>query len=366
VSESLEALSEDDRESVFKSHRRRQAWEYLKTLVAPADSPPPEDWDAWLDRNDTAPEWPGLLETARQSAVDWRVSDYLDAPERIRRFADRLIEGRSEPSETTLRLAFPHIASFFLKDGLGSPAFLPVYRNLLLLLGLGERFSAEDCVTAQTLLLAIFDAGVDEEIYSEAVSSATELWNSFGSSARFDWAMDTLDLLACYPAAAPTVRDAFFDAVRDSLSRAHRRVGAEHWEIFKLLASDLDRSSDYQAICPKPGKGPQEDDRAGRPDISGKLVAIYTLTESAGRRAKSVIESMFPGADVRLAHDHVGSDRLKSLARESDYLIVSTRSAKHAATEFLREERPGNKLPAIYPLGKGSSSIVTALLSALP
>ena len=365
VSDGMERLSQADRDSVFKSLRRRQAWEALQRFLAPADSPPPKDWDSWLDRNDKAPDWPRLLETARQSSVAWRISDYLDAPNRIQKLADRLLAERSESSETNLRLAFPHIASFFLKDGAGTPAFLPVYQNLFLLLGISESFSAEDCVTVQTLLVAVLDAGVEERVYREIVESGVELWKRFGGYARIDWAMDILDLLACYPAAAPSSRDAFFNAVRDSLSRDHRRVRPEHWELFRLLASDLGRTEDYDAICPRSDKGSGEESEAGGLALSDCMVAIYTLTESVGRRAKMVIEKMFPKVDVRLAHDHVGSERLRSLAREADYLIISTRSAKHAATEYLKEERPGNKPPPIYPLGKGSSSIVTALLSAV-
>jgi hypothetical protein len=60
----------------------------------------------------------------------------------------------------------------------------------------------------------------------------------------------------------------------------------------------------------------------------------------------------------------VGSERLCSIAREADYLIVATRSAKHAATEFIKATRPSGKSEVIYPTGKGSTSILTALRQA--
>ena len=74
---------------------------------------------------------------------------------------------------------------------------------------------------------------------------------------------------------------------------------------------------------------------------------------------------MFPTADVRVSSDHGGSDKLKVLARDSDYFIVSTRSAKHAATDYIKNNRSKERLDLIYPTGKGSSSIVTSLMQAL-
>jgi len=41
------------------------------------------------------------------------------------------------------------------------------------------------------------------------------------------------------------------------------------------------------------------------------------------------------------------------------------RSAKHAATGFIKESRPTEKTELLYPAGKGASSIVGALLKAI-
>lgn len=366
VSRCLDALSQEDRNAIFTSHRRRRAWEELKKLLAPAATVPPADWEAWLDRLDTDPEGPELLTTARKAAFDWSLPTYLHAPDRVRRLADRLLADRREKAEESLHLAFPHLVGFFLSDGQGTPVFLPIYRSLLLLLGVSDGFSIEDWTTTQTLLLAILDSGADGEVYSETVATLKELWIRFGSPVRFDWALDTLDLLAAYPAITPPARHAFFDAVRDSLSKDYRRVRPEHWGIFRWLASDLGRAADYEALRPQTTAAAAafvETKFASR--LAGKLVAIYTLTESAGARAKTILEELFPEVDVRLNHEHGGSERLKSLAREADYFVVATRSAKHAATEFLKDERPRGKSALIYPAGKGSSSIVTAIATAL-
>ena len=74
---------------------------------------------------------------------------------------------------------------------------------------------------------------------------------------------------------------------------------------------------------------------------------------------------MFPTADVRVSNDHGGSEKLKVMARDSDYFILSSRSAKHAAFDFIKANRSKERLGLIYPTGKGSSSMVSALLNSV-
>jgi hypothetical protein len=48
------------------------------------------------------------------------------------------------------------------------------------------------------------------------------------------------------------------------------------------------------------------------------------------------------------------------MARNADLFVICWRSAKHAATDAIRQARPSSK-PTIYPSGKGSSSILVAI-----
>lgn len=364
ASDCFAALSPQEQERVLASNRRRRMWEDLQHLLIPAATVVlPTDWEGWLDRLDGHVEYSQLLSLARQAAIDWPLVSYSNDPERVRHLAELLMADRDEEAQDVLRLAFPHILGYFLKDGKGDPAFLHLYRTLLLLLGVSERFTSEDWPTCQTLLLAILDAGADARVYSDTVSALREVWVRFGSPLRFDWAFDMLDLLIASPAPVAESRDAFFDAVRDRLSKDYRRVRPEHWETFRWLASDLERTADYEALQPK-AEASAVTQSTFAESLSEKIVAIYTLTESAGARAKALLEQIFPSLEVRLSHDHGGTEKLKSLARESDYFVVATRSATHAATDFLKSQRPKGKSPIIYPAGKGSSSIVTALIAA--
>jgi 5,10-methylene-tetrahydrofolate dehydrogenase/methenyl tetrahydrofolate cyclohydrolase len=138
---------------------------------------------------------------------------------------------------------------------------------------------------------------------------------------------------------------------------------------FRLLCEDLGKLVEFQELFPAFGQasidGSLSEIDLLKQRIQGKVIGIYTLTESSGHRAQQLLQNWFPDLDVRVSNDHGGSDHLKNIARQSDFLIVAAKSAKHAATDFIKAERPADKSPLIYPSGKGSSSIVDAVFSAL-
>ena len=85
--------------------------------------------------------------------------------------------------------------------------------------------------------------------------------------------------------------------------------------------------------------------------FAGKIIAIYTLTESAGRQAAVLLQQLVPNISVELSHDKVGNERLQMLARNADLFVVVTQSAKHAATLFIQRYRQSR--PLLFPKGRG-------------
>jgi hypothetical protein len=137
-----------------------------------------------------------------------------------------------------------------------------------------------------------------------------------------------------------------------------------------LLCDDLGRREDFERI-----HWPVEEDTENfdsssveqiiNEKLNDRTVGIYSLNESASIRAGKLIEGLATNVNVRLSHDHGGSEKLKGIARDSDYMIVVTQSAKHAATDFIKAQRPKSSGELIYPAGRGAASIVTALKLAI-
>ena len=364
VQGALASLSKEEQEKLFRSKRYRLIWEELQRLLTA--SPEPTDWEEWLQRLDAHPEWTEAVLTARQGAGLWSVDPYRDRPARVQAIAAKLLADRPIPAARSLRLALPYLIGFFLQNGYGIPEFRVIYKDLLMLLALSEDFSGQDFALVQTLVDALFEAGMTVELYHEALQSCEALWHAHGGPNRLDWALEILDTLAASPALVPYARDSFFNTVRASFQQNHRRVRQDQWKLFEWLCRDLGRLEDFAAVSPTAALTEGHQDILPDQDaLAGKLVAIYTLTESAAQRAKAIIQDMYEGVDVRLNHELDGSSQLKALARQADWFIVATRSAKHAATEFIKAERPATKSSLLYPPGKGASSIVRVLLTAL-
>jgi hypothetical protein len=196
------------------------------------------------------------------------------------------------------------------------------------------------------------------------------VWESRAELNRMGWALDQLDSLVAGPNLDKTSLGRFFDLVRNSCSRFARRLDADNRRYFSLLCEDLGRLNEFGGIKWPVEEAEKFSDETLLEDLiasrlNSRSVGIYTLNESAAVRAASLIRGINGTVTVRLSHDHGGSEKLKGIARDSDYLIVVTQSAKHAATEFIKAQRHQNASDLIYPSGRGAASIVSALKRAV-
>jgi hypothetical protein len=254
---------------------------------------------------------------------------------------------------------------YFLPEGVGEREFLPIYKELLLLLSFSDALSESDWMTAQTLLEAVLAAGADRETYRDSVEAMSQIWQMHGSVQHVDWALDTIDLLAVHKAQDEDAQTGFVSKLLETFRSGYRRIERHQWATLQVLSGDLGKTDEFNGLNPPNFKSDATAGEATLPDLSGRKVGIYTLTDAAGRHAAAALGQLFPGVDVRLNHDKVATAPLVSLARECDYLIVTTDSSKHAATNALKANRPARASPLIYAAGKGSSSIISALLSRL-
>jgi hypothetical protein len=93
-------------------------------------------------------------------------------------------------------------------------------------------------------------------------------------------------------------------------------------------------------------------------------VLLYSLDEGVLARTRALMETLAPGAEVKLSHDHVGTPRLRQYARGADLIVLATRCAKHAATGFIRSHAyPSAQV--IEADGSGSASMLRAVMAGL-
>ena len=127
---------------------------------------------------------------------------------------------------------------------------------------------------------------------------------------------------------------------------------------------DIDRLAAFEVLLPKQARDPGAALRPALAWLHGKRVGVYSLAEAAAQRFARVLSQMVKGVKVTVNSDHVGTEALRAMARNSDLLVVATRTAKHAATIAIEQARQPDA-HVIYPTGKGSSSMLEALVAHL-
>jgi hypothetical protein len=359
--EAVDALSEADRNDLLRASKQARYVKELRELVEENVSCP-DDWESWFEQLDRDPNTPNLVELAKRSTESWPISTYRTTPLRVTGLAERLVLNRSTDAIMVQMISLPNFLRYFLQEGRGEREFLPIYKASLILIAFSESFGESDWATAQTLLDAVLTAGANKEEYEDTIEALSLIWATHGNVHHLDWGLDTLDLLATRKACAPDPRDKFVLGLQETFRAGYRRVARHQWETFKVLSSDLGKDDEFNALNPPAFEDGATTNGELLPNLSGRKVGIYTLTESAGRHAATALEQMFSGIDVRLNNDKVSTGPLVSLARECDHLIVVADSSKHAATDALKANRPKGASPVTYAAGKGSSSIIAALL----
>ena len=361
----VEALDPTQREELTTSRWYAVPWAHIVEELSGTSSIAtvelPTSWPAWF--NDVARGEPTLsnaIQVAERAVVEWSIEQFS------------VEDGRAVVQALTRKMA-PAKARL-VKDGL--PYFLQFldriedsarHRELLddltvFMLSEGD-LSVADLQVTTSLVATVLEAGISTERYRQLVGDLRDWWAHVDAPVYLDAGIDLLDTLADYACPDVGVRDALLHAIVASFQRWRRKVRPDQWALVADLAGELGAGEAVAAIRPSEEQGLETSPSFGKL-LNGKTVALYTLTEPAAIRARDFLMRNAEGVTVEISSEHVASDRLRTLAKVADFFIIATRSAKHAATGFIEAQRPHER-PILYAAGKGSASLLRALLSEL-
>jgi hypothetical protein len=364
VSDAVEALNDAERAQLLSSRSSKNHWDEIQSLAQSTSGP--DSWEEWLDYLESGQDAMTASQVAGLGGENWSVQDYRSRPDRIHSLSLQIEKVADSDANPILRNSSPDIAAFFLPGSVPESEFLPIYLSMLNAIALSEQVSTQDWTMVETLTSAILGSGPSRRNYSDMVGAVTIIWETRAELNRLGWALDQLDSLIVGPHLDENSLSKFFDLIRNTCAKFARRIGSDQRHYFGLLCDDLNRRDEFDGI--QWAKDEIDDSAAESTqeeivwkNLDGRSIGIYTLNESAAVRAANLIKRLNSNVKVRLNHDHGGSDKLKVIARDSDFLIVVTQSAKHAATEFIKAQRPSDASELIFPLGRGAASIVSAL-----
>jgi hypothetical protein len=199
---------------------------------------------------------------------------------------------------------------------------------------------------------------VSKDEYVEILEHVFTALQSAESPSVADVALDALEMLVNAPCPGVEQRQQFAIQVIAIFQRWYKRIDRAQFVLLQALTSELEIAGAMGVLA---AKFEEETTTSQWAQLEGKRIAIYSLQETALRRAAMVIDQLSPGIRVDTFSDHVGgSPALRKAATTADLFILATAAAKHAATTFIETRRPRN-LPTLYARGQGSASLLEAL-----
>jgi hypothetical protein len=357
----LEALGSADRETLVERRLIAVAVEHLRALAEPSEvgePAAPYSWTGWFDRLLNDPAWRAAEAVAACGELEYAATDVVDF-QAATNLAGLITTAADSDRRHVVRDALPCVVGWLERQGFELALVRPIHAAILTVLALDSAWGDAALEVAYNSTEAVLAGGVDAAGYGELLEELSLIWDRMAARRHVTWLADLLELLELFPGprqpligfaaaslgpvrgALPRVAASTLDGLRDSLAG----IGA----------------SELAAGIPSAPTVPETEDL---PRLDGRLVGIYTLTPQVAVRAKQAIERRFPGVRVVVDSSHVSTPSLEHLAASADYLIVSIRSAKHAATDAIDRCRPRN-LPTIIPGGRGSSRMVEALVASL-
>jgi len=342
-------------EEAFSVPFFEKKWELLQAKVqAPVgDVRAPVSWEEWARMvNESDGFWRSAHEVAESISGDVNLSPYLNSAGRVDELRKELSLMDSENQKYALKLSFPHLLNFFLPDPATPDQCLSLlYHELVTILSLDDSLGVHDLSVLYELISALLCLGQKKRVLDYLDCFYEENF----SVSNLNWALDTVDLLVQYGLGLEFVnRGLFVPVINLWNSPSLSKLGDEDKRCIEFLAEELSVATQLKVMEKK------ELSCKDTVTLSSSMIAIYTLTESAGERAKMLIEKIYSPKRVEVNTDKGGTEKLKALARNSDIFIMVTSSAKHAATKFIQNHRDRTK-PLLYPAGKGSSSIISSL-----
>ena len=306
----------------------------------------PRDWHDWLTG-----DWPDRPDVLSEWAAGWHRATVLDdgwADGMVLALMDALAGERRGRTRNGLPILVEWLCD---PDGLSPGAVGPAVTVLdVMLEGDGGRSERR---AGLRLAEEILRVGCSAGEFAEVAAALHGVLSGLGSR-EADWLIEALDVLLF-----STVPDE--EPRRNLLAAAHgaavqwidRLTGTQ-----AILLAKLFTAAGLDFPVPPSDLLSGEDRRRQRPF---RRVGIYSLAESAAKRARQWIEEQWPDTNVTLAHEHVNSDRLEAMARNCDVIAVQTSHAKHAAVAALEAAAgPGGKLLRVN--GRGATSLFRALV----
>ena len=283
---------------------------------------------------------------AKSSEADWSLTALRSDSEQVERLAQLLLAGRSEAGSEFLRDLLPDLLAF-LEPAKGDPALRQLWLAIAQTLALSPGLGSSHLTLIVELYARLLHLGVSDTDYDQLVVDFREVWREWGSAQTLDALLDMADTLLDHQTATRAGAAAILADALVFASRHPTRIASYQFAVVRGLCAEAGLTDDFDTVAGHI-RAARADDTDGGTEVdgfeaaaralNGTRIGIYTLTASAGKRAKRILEAEFPGVSVEVRDARKTPRPPSRHLQSSELFVVVWRSATHAATE--RPSRP--------------------------
>jgi hypothetical protein len=362
--ESIDSLSQSDRMRIDKHLLLSRIRDSLAALSTQATTvtPPileaiPSSWPAWLKRLMVPEPWRAAVFVAETGAREWVLGDFVQDAKGVQETVDLLLSDRPQWGQEALRDALPYFLEFCMATE-PDPRLKQVYESLFITVAIDPQVSLPQTAALARIAQVRLQLGVSKAEYVEMLRQVMSAILAMESPAVAALALEALEMLVNAACPDSQERQEFAVQVIAVFQRWYKRIDRTQFALLKALTRELGMT---EAMGDLASDFPEKPTTSEWTQLEGKRIALYSLQESALRRAAMVISELCPGIRVDTFSDHVGgSPALRKAATTADLFVLATAAAKHAATIFVEDRRPRN-LDTLYARGHGSASLLQAI-----
>ena len=344
-------------ESVLRSRWLANLWKTISALCSEQEpSFTPIDPGSWFSRIAKSPDWSQAKAAWDRGAGEWDFRVFATSAQQIES-ATAVLGAPPPPTRDDLRQVLPQLLAHIPEDLHPSRPLRKLHLHAAEFMATTESPSEEERELLAEASLRALDGGLDKLEYAYLVEECfIDAWKRASSPRTFPWALSLLEVIADRPAQVVSSRTGFAQLIFADGQRYLSRLPQNQI----LLLKDLLRVCTLEDLAdslPATGASPGAEEFQRLSARGIRRLGIYSLMETAAKRAKNIIRSSHPTIEVIVNADHVASPALRNMARDCDALLVVTSCAKHAATMCIEDNHRGQ--PLLYVNGKGSSSILS-------
>ncbi len=322
----------------------------------------PEGWLGWFQLANKSGVSSEITEIIQNNYKNWQVSDVVENEQTFNNFISAC-EGLLESNAEIFQSHVAKISESFIENvQIAAKQKIEIAKTLLMCLALVDQKTKIDLDVISSITFSVFALNPSPSDYAEILDILNEQRREQNSYLTVDWQLEICECLATNRVPSDEchdLRQEYFLSTCNDLQRYAHRLSATQLRLLDFLSNDYDFLPDFveEKLQEK-----TLDVSLSETSLAGKVIGIYTLTESAGQRAKSFIEKMYPGVTVKLSTDKVCSERLKGLSRSADIFLFTSKSSSHQAFYCIKDHATTEP---VQVTGKGTSSILNALQTRL-